>query len=138
MARYQMDAVDQLDQTQSIHRPVYVKDSTLRADDLPRRRSRGFVNAKQLLSHRELAARHRLHALDEVASLVVAIPSRLPTPIPSDDDPDPYREVDSVRSDPPRVEDSGELEDGDKVTMDASEENTGPPHLVSDVSGLQI
>lgn len=79
-------------------------------------------------------------AIDEVPSSV-AIPERLPTPLPSDDHniDDLYVDVDPVPAGPSRMNDSDDLEDEDKENvptqdydLNEDKENMRPPHHLHD------
>ena len=150
--RYQADFSDQPDEAQPAHGPVYVKRDTPPSDDdlfglLAAERKLKTIRQRRTAIESSRAAggvRAPLGtlALDEVPSVAVSIPDRLPTPIPSDDDhniDDLYLDVDPVRPGPSHLDDSDTLEDENKENvptedydLNEDKENMCPPHLVFD------
>ncbi|KAI1786622.1 hypothetical protein LXA43DRAFT_1085360 [Ganoderma leucocontextum] len=150
--RYQADFSDEQDETQPAHGPIYVKRNTPPSDDDLFGLLAAEKKLKNIRQRRTAVESSRapggtraplgMLALDEVPSVAVSIPDRLPTPIPSDDDhniDDLYLDVDPVRAGASHLEDSDELEEEDKENvptedydLNEDKENMCPPHLVSD------
>ncbi|KAM5545130.1 hypothetical protein V8D89_001241 [Ganoderma adspersum] len=152
--RYQADFSDQPDENQPARGPVYVKRNTPPSDDdlfgllAAEKKLKTIRQRRTALESSRAPGGTRAPlgtlALDEVPSIAVSIPDRLPTPIPSDDDhniDDLYLDVDPVRPGPSHLDDSDGLEDDgenkenvptDDYDLNEDKENMRPPYLAPD------
>ena len=151
--RYQADfSSGQPDENQPARGPVYVKRDTPPSDDdlfgllAAEKKLKTIRQPRTALESSRAPGGTRAplgtFALDEVPSVAVSIPDRLPTAIPSDDDhniDDRYLDVEPVRPSPSHLDDSDELEDDDKENVPTDDydlhedrENMRPPHLAPD------
>ncbi|KAI0800407.1 hypothetical protein C8Q74DRAFT_412102 [Fomes fomentarius] len=148
--RFSSDEPDENQENHPVAGPSYVRRDKPHDDDDPFGLLAAEKKIKAMRQRREPVESSRAPgapraplgtlAIDEVPSSV-AIPERLPTPLPSDDHniDDLYVDVDPVPAGPSRIDDSDDLEDEDKENvptqdydLNEDKENMRPPHLVLD------